>query len=152
MDRNPPGDVRRQLAREVRFGCPVSRCGSPYLTWHHFDPPWAVREHHDPAGMVALCRDHHPEADAGAFTIDQLREFKRVGRDRRRLLGARFNWRREELLAIVGGSFYYRTPIGVRVNDIPVVWFNRDDSGHVLVNLQMLTTSGEPRLLMLDEI
>jgi hypothetical protein len=150
MDRNPPADIRRQLAREVGFGCPVSRCGSPYLTWHHFDPPWAVRKHHDPAGMVALCRDHHPEADAGVFTVDELREFKRSGRDRRRLLGARFNWRREELLAIVGGSFYYRTPIAVRVNDIPVVWFNRDDSGHVLVNLQMLTTSGEPRLLMLD--
>jgi hypothetical protein len=81
MDRNPPAGIRRQLAREVGFGCPVSRCGSPYLTWHHFDPPWAVRKHHDPAGMVALCRDHHPEADAGGFTVDQLREFKRSGRD-----------------------------------------------------------------------
>lgn len=25
------------LRREVGFGCPV--CRSPFLTWHHFDPP-----------------------------------------------------------------------------------------------------------------
>jgi hypothetical protein len=150
MTRQPPAAVRHQLAEEVGFGCPVEGCGSPYLTWHHFDPPWAAKQHHDPAGMVALCRDHHPEADKGAFTTEQLRDFKRVGRDRSRALGARFNWMRESLLAVVGGNFYYETPIAIRVNDIPVVWFNRDESGRLLVNLQMLTTSGEPRMLMLD--
>lgn len=148
--RYPPAHLRRALAEEVGFGCPVENCGSPYLMWHHFDPPWAERHHHDPAGMVALCRDHHPEADAGVFTPDQLREFKRVGRDRNRPLGAQFNWMRERLLAVVGGNFYYEMPIAVRVGNIPVVWFNRDDAGRLLVNLQMLTTSHEPRMVMLD--
>jgi hypothetical protein len=148
--REPPAAVRRQLAEEVGFGCPVDRCGSPYLTWHHFDPPWSRRHHHDPIGMVALCRDHHPEADAGAFTVHELREFKRVGRDRNQALGARFNWMREELLAVVGGNFYVETHIAVRVQNLPVVWFNRERSGRLLVNLQMLTMSGKPRLLMLD--
>src|SRR4051794_11076039 len=101
MGREPPASVRRQLAREVGFGCPVPRCGSPYLTWHHFDPPWSVKQGHDPSGMIALCRDHHPEADAGTFTIEQLRQMKRVGRDRALLLGGKFNWMREDLLAIV---------------------------------------------------
>jgi hypothetical protein len=150
MNRTPPISVRRLLAEEVGFGCPVEGCGSPYLTWHHFDPAWAVKEHHDPAGMVALCRDHHPEADRGAFTTEQLRTFKKIGRDRSKSLGARFNWMREELLAVVGGNFYYETPIPIRVEDTPVVWFNRDDSGRVLVNLHMLTTSNEPRLVMQD--
>jgi hypothetical protein len=100
--------------------------------------------------MVALCRDHHPEADRGAFTIEQLREFKRLGRDRSQALGARFNWMREELLAIVGGNFYYETPVVFQMNDTPIVWFNRDQSGRLLVNLRMLTTSTEPRMLMLD--
>lgn len=100
--------------------------------------------------MVAICRDHHSEADAGAFTMDQLRAFKGEGRDRSQLLGARFSWMRERLLAVVGGNFYYETAIAIRVQDIPVVWFNRDESGRLLVNLQMITTSAEPRMLMYD--
>ena len=32
--------------------------------------------------MIALCRDHHPEADAGAFSNDGLRELKRTGREK----------------------------------------------------------------------
>ena len=150
LRREPPAVVRRQLAEEVGFGCPVGGCGSPYLTWHHFDPPWFKRHHHDPGGMVAVCRDHHPEADAGAFTVEELREFKRMGRDRSQALGARFNWMREELLAVVGGNFCLNTHIALRVQDLPVVWFNREASGRLLVNLQMLSTSGKPRLLMLD--
>jgi hypothetical protein len=100
--------------------------------------------------MIALCRDHHPEADAGAFTIDQLNELKCLGRDRNQALGAKFNWMREELVAVVGGNFYVRTPIALQVRDVPVVWFNRDDEGRLLVNLQVLTTSGQPRLAMID--
>ncbi len=150
LRREPPIAVRRQLAEEVGFGCPVEGCGSPYLMWHHFDPPWRVREHHDPEGMIAICRDHHPEADAGAFTDVQLREMKRLGRDRSKELGARFNWTREDLVAVVGGNFYVRTPVAARVQDIPVVWFNRDQEGRLLVNLQALTTSEQPRMAMID--
>jgi hypothetical protein len=150
MRREPSVAVRRELAEEVGFGCPVEGCGSPYLTWHHFDPPWAMRQHHEPDGMVALCRDHHPEADSGAFTIEQLRDMKREGRDRNNAIGARFNWMRDKLLAVVGGNFYYETPIVLRVQQLPVVWFNRDPSGRLLVNLQMLSTSGQPRMAMID--
>lgn len=150
MRREPPVAVRRELAEEVGFGCPVEGCGSPYLTWHHFDPRWAVRQHHEPDGMVALCRDHHPEADAGAFTIEQLRDMKREGRDRNQAIGARLNWMRDKLLAVVGGNFYYETPIVLRVQHLPVVWFNRDELGRLLVNLQMLSTSGQPRIVMID--
>ena len=132
------------------FGCPVPGCGSPYLTWHHFDPPWAVKEHHDPAGMIALCRDHHPEADGGAFTVDDLRRFKQEGRQQTASIGGRFNWMREQLLVRLGGMFYYQTPIALQIGTNPVVWFNRDPSNRILLNLTMLTTSGEPRLAMRD--
>jgi hypothetical protein len=150
MNREPPAAVRAALAEEVGFGCPVDGCGSPYLTWHHFDPPWGVREHHEPEGMIALCRDHHPEADAQAFTEDELRELKRTGRDKDRLLGARLNWMREQLLIRVGGVFYYETPIAVRIGDTPIVWFRRNENNRVLVNLSMPSASGEPRLEMRD--
>jgi hypothetical protein len=54
--RTPPIAVRRKLRQEVGFACPVPDCGSPYLTWHHFDPPWHVTPQHEPAGMIALCK------------------------------------------------------------------------------------------------
>lgn len=150
LRREPPAAVRRELRQEVGFGCPVEGCGSPYLTWHHFDPPWSKLQHHDPAGMVALCRDHHPEADGGAFTIEQLREFKRAGRNRERPVGARINWMRQQLVAVIGGNFYVECPIALRVQEMPVVWFGRDEQRNVLVNLRQLTTSGEPRMVMIE--
>lgn len=143
--------MSRQLAEEVGYGCPVEGCGNPYLTWHHFDPPWAERQHFEPGGMVALCLTHHKAADGGAFTVEQLHELKRVGRDRSLALAGRFEWMCEELLAVVGGNFYYQTPIAVRFGDQSVVWFNRrPGSNELLLNLVMPTISETPRMLMTD--
>jgi hypothetical protein len=150
LSREPPTAIRRQLRKEVGFGCPVPGCGSPYLTWHHFDPPWHERHHHEAAGMVALCRDHHPEADAGAFTVDQLREFKRRGRDSGTPVSAQINWMRDQLVAVVGGTFFYECTTVVMVQGVPAVWFGRDEQGNVLVNLQQITVSGELRMLMIE--
>ncbi len=150
MNRTPPAAVRKQLREEVGFGCPVKDCGNPYLTWHHFAPPFAIREHHDPDGMIALCLDHHAQANRGAFTDDQLRALKRNGRDRTSTLGARFNWMRHHLLAVIGGCFYYEVPIAVRIGDTPIVWFNRDENGLLLLSLRVPTTSGMPRLSMAE--
>ncbi len=61
--RTPPIAVRRQLRREVGFGCSLPGCGVPYLTWHHFDPPWRQEHYHRVEGMIALCRDHADKAD-----------------------------------------------------------------------------------------
>jgi hypothetical protein len=56
-----PEHVKEKLRTEVGYGCPI--CRSPFLTWHHFDPPYRVRPHNDPEGMIALCREHSDEAD-----------------------------------------------------------------------------------------
>jgi hypothetical protein len=75
LARVPPADVRRALRLEVGFGCPVPRCRSPFLEYHHFDPEWHVEHHHRLEGLIPLCPTHH--AQAAAFTIDQLRQFKK---------------------------------------------------------------------------
>jgi hypothetical protein len=100
--------------------------------------------------MIALCRHHHPEADTGAFSNDDLRELKRTGREKARLLGARFNWMREQLLVRVGSVFHYETPIAIRIGERPIVWFNRNEANKVLVNLSTPSASGDPRLEMRD--
>jgi len=143
MDRTPPAEVRRQLRAEVGFGCPVPGCGNPYLAYHHFDPPWSVEQHHNPEGMIALCGEHHPKADAGAFTIAQLREFKNRRAD---VVQGAFDWRRQSLLAIVGGNLYFETPKIIVFRGSPLIWFDRDAYGDMLLSARMLSSSNEPRL------
>ena len=141
MNRTPKAAVRLELKREVGFGCPVPDCGNPYLYWHHFDPPWEVRQHHDPEGMIALCGLHHPKADAGTYSKEQLREFKRRAAERAEEVKGRFECMRHSLLAVVGGNFYYETPIVFQFRSEPIVWFNRDANGYLLLNVRMLSTS-----------
>lgn len=143
MNRTPPAAVRRQLRAEVGFGCPVTGCGNPYLGYHHFDPPWSERPHHDPGGMVALCGEHHPKADAGAFTLDQLRDLKIRKAE---VVEGSFDWRRDELLAVVGGNLYFETPKMVVFRGDPLIWFDRDDEGFLRLSLKMLSRSFESRL------
>ncbi|WP_319381150.1 HNH endonuclease signature motif containing protein [Thiomicrorhabdus sp.] len=145
MNRNPPVKVKRILREEVGFGCPVPGCGQPYLEWHHFDPPWHQANHHNPDGMIALCRMHHLQADQGAFTADQLREMKRCGKENWKQVSGKFNWMRNRLLAVVGGNFYYETPVIFQFKEKPVIWFERDEKGYFLLNLNMLSTGSEPR-------
>jgi hypothetical protein len=148
VTRTPPSHVRRQLRREVGFACPVAGCMNPYLTWHHFDPPWHVRQHHETTGLIALCRDHHAQADEGAFTIEQLRQIKGNGATNSmvRVIRESFNWRRQRILCIVGGNFLLDCLQLIWYRDQPCIWLTRDDESLLSINIRMLTTSPEPRL------
>jgi len=148
VNRTPPIEVRRTLRREVGFGCPADGCGNRYLYWHHFDPPWSERQHHDPGGMIALCGKHHAKADAGAYTKEQLHQLKQTPFARGRGVAGRFDWLRHELLLVVGGSFYLRTPVAVRRRHEPLVWLTRDAEDHAVLNVSMWTTTDQPRMVM----
>jgi hypothetical protein len=150
--RKPPRDVLLQLRQEVGFCCPVADCGNPYLTWHHFDPPWRVEHHHRPEGMVALCRVHADQADNGAFTDDQIRELKALGRERAELVQGRFNWLRQDLLAVVGGNFYYKQDHILQIGSMDCIWFSRDERNNMLLNFRLPTLSGRPRAAIEDNV
>jgi hypothetical protein len=109
-----------------------------------------VEEHHNPDGMIALCAEHHSKADVGAFTVEQLREFKRRGRERAGVTRGRFDWMRNDLLAVVGGNFYHETPVIFQYGDQPIIWFNRDEDGYLLLNLHMLSQSRDERMSLED--
>lgn len=145
LGRKPPEAVKRKLRREVGFGCPVEGCGNPYLEYHHFDPQWSVQKHHNVEGMIALCATHHAKADA--WTIEQCRELKKNPSTTQ--VNGRFEWMRRKIVAIIGGNYYYETPHMVVVEERPLVWFERDDRGYLLLSFRMLTTSGEPRTELL---
>ncbi|MEW8055956.1 MAG: hypothetical protein AB2796_11590, partial [Candidatus Thiodiazotropha sp.] len=115
MNRTPPKNVREKLRQEVGFGCPIDECSNPYLQWHHFDPPWRIKNHHNPEGMIALCPAHHGKADAGAYTPNQLRAYKKNKVQSQKIKG-KFDWLRNDLLVVIGGMFYYKTLSPLKIN------------------------------------
>ncbi len=155
--RTPPTSVRRALRGEVGFGCPAPsdddpsvRCGSPYLKWHHFDPPWREKHHFNPGGMIALCNRHSDQADGGAYTIEQLRNFKKsksIFEDDN--IQGRFNWLRNKILFIGGGIHIEPQKILV-IRGRPIIWFDRDKNGCFLLNIDMCSLTGEKRIKIED--
>ncbi|MBN9521822.1 SEC-C domain-containing protein [bacterium] len=99
--------------------------------------------------MIALCTRHHPQADGGAYTDDDLRKFKRAGQPGGPVAG-RFEWLRKNLAIKVGGAWYFNTDVALAVNSEPVVWFTRDAEDRLLLNIRMPEWGGEPRFVMLD--
>lgn len=134
ITRRPPKHVRADLRKEVGFGCPVPECGCPFLEWHHFSPTWAERPHHDVAGMVALCPIHHRQADAGAYTQEQIIEFKRNGCSEQ--VRGRLSWLRNDLVTIIGNNYYYEcSPVILAINTVPVVSVSRDADMNQRLNI-----------------
>jgi hypothetical protein len=148
MTRTPKAEVRRQLRAEVGFVCPVPDCTNPYLTWHHFDPPWHICQHQNPIGMIALCRDHHAQADNGAFEVDQLRQLKLTGKAKatNQMIAGVFNWRRQRLLAVVGGNFLLDCLQLVWYRNEASIWLTDDSENLLALNVRMPTISSERRL------
>lgn len=132
--------------------CPVDGCASPYLTYHHFDPPWRIEKHNRVEGMIALCRPHADKADAGAFTDDQLRLLKSDGADHARTQRAtgRFDFLRRQLIVKLGGVTMLDCPVLIEINGKRRVWVNRNDFGEVMLNVDLPRVGGMPRVLLDD--
>jgi len=91
-------------------------------------------------------------ADAGAFTVEQLRELKEYGRRHAGEVKGQFQWMRKNVLTVAGSIFGYETPILVEVAGQPVIWLNRDEEGYLLLNVNMLSISTEPRARIEDNM
>jgi hypothetical protein len=100
--------------------------------------------------MIALCLDHASRADAGAYTDDQIREMKRTGRQHSLAIEGQFDWMRRDLLAVIGGNFYYKTPVVLQIGARPCIWFGQDQDGYLLVNFWMPTIVGQPRAQIVE--
>src|SRR5579871_3229704 len=99
----------RKLRKEVGYGCPI--CRSPFLTWHHFDPPMEDlkdQPHWNPEGMIALCLTHHPRADRhkpyeGAYTKAELHEMKKRDYSSKPVKGDFWHLEKKNMLVRIGG-------------------------------------------------
>jgi hypothetical protein len=45
----------------------------------------------------------------------------------------------------VGSNFFYEQPVMFQIDDIPCIWFDRDEDGYILLSFKMPTFSGQPR-------
>ncbi len=140
MNRTPPAAVRRELRQEVNYGCPVPGCGEPFLSWHHFAPPWHIREHHDPAGMIALCWKHHKVADQGVFSEEELRRFKTHPNDTS-AIASRFDWLARRLVIRLGGC-YAVDSCQVAIEGVPVLNVEPSSTGLLSVSFVLEDSTG----------
>jgi hypothetical protein len=124
VNRNPPDEVKRILRAEVGFGCPLSYCRKPFLTFHHFDPPWEERHHHEPAGMIALCPEHHHKADRKVFTRAALRLLKTNPITADTVKG-KFEWTATSHLVRLGGNYTDNVGTVLVLNGEDVIKFSK---------------------------
>ena len=143
ISRTPPDEVQRKLRQEVGFGCPVPGCREPFLSWHHFDPPWSEEHHHRQQGMIALCVKHHAMADAGNFDRSRLHELK-GSKHSAEDVRAKFEWARSKQLIRLGGL--YTTPVGTflleRSGHFPVLTLNANEEGLLEVSFRLQDQQG----------
>jgi len=147
LNRTPPKSVQEKLRKEVNFGCPVPRCGIPYLTWHHFDPPWGERKHHTPEGMIALCAKDAALADGGRWTKEQLRQMKQDPYVSLGEISERYGYLRKKVVCIIG-NIAYNVENVLEIYGERVIGFERDNDGYNRLNLLIRDRNGNPILVM----
>jgi hypothetical protein len=107
-----------------------------------------VQKHNDPAGMIALCAQHADFADGGAYTLEQLREFKRNPYiSEPRVSPGRLAWQRNELILLAGG-FYLNPRVYLRANGRDMIWCTRDNDGFIMLNIDIRDANDCPIILM----
>lgn len=145
LSRHPPAAVLRQLREEVNYSCPI--CGSPFLTWHHFDPPYHVQPHHNPDGMIALCPLHHKMADSGVYSADYLRGLKHRQSGTSRI-AFRWPWEPENIAFFFGGNILFgvRPVLVIRRDTVLGVYrdkFTQNDVPRILFDFDLKTRDGK---------
>jgi hypothetical protein len=67
LNRNIDAATKRSVRQRCAFGCVI--CGCAIVQYHHFDPPFADAESHDPSGITLLCGQCHDRAERGIIDV-----------------------------------------------------------------------------------
>lgn len=92
--------------------------------------------------MIALCLQHHKEADIGVFTDTNLRKLKKAGRQNR-IVAGKFDWTRETTLFIAGGMKGTGVNTILKVGRRNIVWFTKSPDGHDRLNFDLYAPSSK---------
>lgn len=141
-----PIDVRRQLRAEVGFGCPI--CRSPFLVFHHFDPPYEQEAHFRPEGMLALCQGCHGAAPS--WTKEKCRRLKKSKNIAKPVKGFFNAWEDDLNIFIrLGGNYSLGAAVPIVVGDEDVIRISKDpDTGWLQLSFVIRNKHGDPVLTM----
>lgn len=70
LRRDIPAEIKRQVRQRCGFGCVV--CGSPFIHYHHFNPPFADAVEHRSECITLLCGADHDRASRGLINGEAL--------------------------------------------------------------------------------
>jgi len=138
----PCAAIRARLRSEVNFGCPI--CRSPFLAYHHFDPPWEPRHIHHEPGMIALCAEHHSFADGGNYPIQYLRGLKE--NPPQTPPNGKLPWNAPKIFISFGGNYFVTAKgkaFSLRVDGKEVFSLKESDVGYLAINASIWNASGE---------
>lgn len=150
-NRTIPTIIRRQLRREVNWGCPVANCGSPFLSYHHFAPPFRKftdQTKHALSGIIALCMAHAAQADGGVFSDEQIRELKKNPFLRGGQVSGKNQWLRRNTILRSGSNIFISIGTLLTVCGEKVISFNRNLEGYLELSMNIKDSNGNPLFVM----
>jgi hypothetical protein len=141
------------LRKEVGYGCPI--CRSPFLTWHHFDPPWAVEQHWRAPGMIALCLEHHTAADAkgeyaGNYSRDELRAMKQANYQDKHVSGSYISWQKKSVLVRLGGCYTDASRPIISVGGEAQLLLRKNEAGILSLSFVLRNAQDQQVVCMID--
>jgi hypothetical protein len=140
-----PEAVKETLRREVGYGCPI--CRSPFLEFHHFDPPRRIEDHNRPEGMIALCLDCHPDADErgtlpGNYSKAELHALKRKPYSSEDVKGHFPSWKKKSLLVRIGGVYTDTSAPIIAVNGMPQITLAKNEADLLCLSFELRNKDG----------
>jgi hypothetical protein len=94
--------------------------------------------------MIALCLIHAAAADGGAFTKDQLRDYKKKQYSDEDVTG-QFHWKRKSFLVRLGTNYTSGPGRALSVNGTPIIWF---DGNRQVLTLSFVLYDAEGNLVL----
>ncbi|MEJ5143926.1 hypothetical protein [Sphingobacterium sp. MYb388] len=148
MERNPT-HVKKAIRKTDGFVCAHPQCDVPYLEYHHFDPPWHVENHNNPAGIIAFCGYHHNFADGGMYSTEQMKQWKLEAQKKNQDISSNLNWMKNQVATVFGGLFSIGNKYELVINNNPVFWVKYID-GYACLNIELKDPDGNLLIKMVD--
>lgn len=140
-------EAKRKLRQEVAFGCPM--CRKPFLFYHHFDPPWRIKHHWNPVGIVALCHEHHDKADGGHYSREYLRKLKQATYSVEDVK-EQYPWERREFIVRVGGNYSGGCAIVLKVSGEEIIELKQGEEDLLFLSFHLKSKDGKTVAIMKD--
>jgi hypothetical protein len=157
LNRNIGAGNIKKLRTEVNCVCPArdvkGPCSSLFLTWHHFDPLFKDCREHNPEGIIALCPTHASRADAGEYSKQDLKYWKKNPnvkdiRDIREHVGF---LHRNDLIVNLANSFLKGNRANIKCGD-SYINIHKDQNGLIVFNMKINDIGNKDLFYMRDNV